>query len=60
MDCKRKQFQESLLVLGLGPAEARQPTAAKNTRTKGSFIGGGKGGRQNGGMKGGGTLYIGI
>lgn len=45
---REKRFQESPLVLGLSPAEARQPTAAKNTRTKGSFIGGGKRGRRNG------------
>lgn len=47
----------SRLVLGLGPAEARLPTAAKTREQKDHLLEEERGG---GGMKGGGTLYRGI
>ncbi len=49
MECKRKLFQESPLVSGLGPTEARQPTAAKTLEQKDHLLEEERGG---GGMEG--------
>lgn len=49
MACKRKLFQKSPVVVGLGPAEARQPTTAKALEQKDHLLEEERGG---GGMEG--------